>query len=168
MSIILKYFTSMAVLILFLHLKFLVATECPTESDKKCEEFWHELFKYPGHNLKEGLKCLKYNPNKSSMQDLGHKSLPQRIHFVNQSVAITEIDEIKGHIRWEWKYKMIWLDKRLKWPEECHFEGRTITDFVKSELLEVLWNPVEFLKDSDEASGELICQKILQITQVIQ
>ena len=44
------------------------ATKCPTENDKKCQSFWHQLFMYPGQNLREGLKCLRYDGNITSNQ----------------------------------------------------------------------------------------------------
>ena len=77
----------------------LEAVECPTENDVKCETFWHQLFKYPGNNLKEGLKCLNYNRNITSSQAFRNNSLLQHIHFDTISLDITEIDEIKEHIR---------------------------------------------------------------------
>ena len=70
-----------------------------TETDNKCEKFWHQLFKYPGHNLREGLRCLNYTSNITSSQALGNSSSLQHIHFDTISLDITEIDEVKEHIR---------------------------------------------------------------------
>ena len=160
-------FTLKVTVIILLHSQFLDAIECPTENNKKCEDFWHELFKYPGHNLREGLKCLNYNGNITSLQASGNKSSLQYIHFETIAMDITDIDEVKKHVLWDWKYKTSWVDERLKWPKECLIENQTTTDFVKSELLDVLWNPLEFLKDSDEGAGKLVCKNTLQITQVL-
>ena len=77
--ILFKYFPQL--LILLLHFEFLNAMECPTESDKKCEAFWHQLFKYPGHNLRKGLKCLNYNANITSVHARGNTSL--QVYYSN-------------------------------------------------------------------------------------
>ena len=53
--------------------------ECPTVNDTKCETFWQKLFIYPGHNLHEGLKCLKYNGNITYLEAFEDYSAPQKI-----------------------------------------------------------------------------------------
>ena len=56
---------------ILVYVQKLEAIECPTKTDNKCEKFWHKLFIYPGHNLREGLKCLNYDGNITAMQALG-------------------------------------------------------------------------------------------------
>ena len=56
-----------------MYVQKLEAIECPTKTDNKCEKFWHKLYIYPGHNLREGLKCLNYDGNITAMQALGKK-----------------------------------------------------------------------------------------------
>ena len=85
--------------LLLLQFYFLEAMECPTKTNNSCENFWYQLFKYPGHNLEEGLKCLNYNRNLTSMQALGDMSSKQHIHFETLSLDITEVDEVKEHVR---------------------------------------------------------------------
>merc|ERR1712079_211010 len=83
-------------LILLVQFQLLEALECPTKTDKKCESFWHPLFKYPGHNLHKGLRCLSYNKNTTSAQALGNTSSLQHIKFETLSLDITQVDEVKG------------------------------------------------------------------------
>jgi len=151
--------------ILLLQSQCLEAFECPTETDNKCEKFWHQLFKYPGHNLREGLRCLNYTSNITSSQALGNSSSLQHIHFDTISLDITEIDEVKEHIRWRWHYMTSWLDERLKWPEECQLKGKATNDFVKSDLLNHLWNAVDFISDAGGGRKKQDCQNTIQITQ---
>ena len=86
-------------IILLLQFQFLEAVECPTQTDNKCETFWHQLFKYPGHNLQEGLKCLNYTRNVTSAQALGNLSSLQHIHYDTLSLDIIEVDEYREHFR---------------------------------------------------------------------
>ena len=86
-------------IILLLQFQFLEAVECPTQTDNKCETFWHQLFKYPGYNLQEGLKCLNYTRNVTSAQALGNISSLQHIHYDTLSLDIIEVDEYREHFR---------------------------------------------------------------------
>ena len=154
-------------MVVLLHFHLLEAVECPTKTDNKCERFWHKLFKYPGHNLHEGLKCLNYNKNITSVQALGNTSSLQHIRFETLSLGITEVDEVKGHLRWKWSWKTSWIDERLKWPVECQIKGKTSTDFVKSKLLKKLWNAVDFIRDAGGGPGKKQdCLSTIQISQV--
>ena len=102
LKIIFNPISSFRISILFLltlHCPFLKAIECPTKNNDSCSKFWHQLFKYPGHNLQEGLKCLDYNKNLTSMQALGATYTKQEIHFDTQSLAIIQVDEVKEHLR---------------------------------------------------------------------
>ena len=155
------------VFVLLVHFQILEAIECPTKTENKCEKFWHPLFKYPGHNLRKGLKCLNYNKNITSVQALGNTSLLQHINFETLSLDITQVDEIKGHIRWRWNYVTSWIEDRLKWPIECQIKGQTSTDFVKSELLNSLWNAVDFIQDAAGGRKKQSCQNTIQINQVL-
>ena len=88
----------MSFFLLSLQFYFPEAMECPTKTNNSCN-FWHQLFKYPGHNLEEGLKCLNYNRNLTSMQALGDTSSKPHIHFETLSLGITDLDEVKEHVR---------------------------------------------------------------------
>ena len=59
-----------------------------------------------------------------------------------------------------------WLDERLKWPEECQLKGKATNDFVKSDLLNHLWNAVDFISDAGGGRKKQDCQNTIQITQV--
>ena len=123
------------------------ATKCPTENDKKCQSFWHQLFMYPGQNLREGLKCLRYDGNITSNQAFGKTSTPQKIYVDMPSVDIIELNENEEFGVWRFRTQFTWYDERLKWPIECQKSVEGDTDFVKSELLDLLWNPTSVLQD---------------------
>ena len=69
-------------------------------------------------------------------------------------------------VRWRWNYKTSWFDERLKWPKECQIEGKTSTEFVKSEFLNILWNAVVIANDAGGGSKEQVCKNTIQISQV--
>ena len=71
----------------------------------------------------------------------------------------------KPDFRWRWNYKTSWIDERLRWPSECQIEGKT-NDFVKSAVLNYLWNAVDFMSDVGGDSKKQNCQNTIQITQV--
>ena len=98
--------------ILLLHLQNSEAIECPTKNDKKCESFWQQLSMYPGHNLREGLKCLNYDGNISSIQANGNTSSPQRIYIEVLSTDVIEINEEKEFGVWRFKIEFTWQDER--------------------------------------------------------
>jgi len=123
------------------------ATKCPTENDKKCQSFWHQLFMYPGQNLREGLKCLRYDGNITSNQAFGKTSIPQKIYVDMPSVDIIELNENEEFGVWRFRTQFTWYDERLKWPIECQKGVEGDTDFVKSALLDLLWNPTSVLQD---------------------
>ena len=150
---------------LLLYLQNSEAIECPTKNDNKCESFWQQLSMYPGHNLREGLKCLNYNGNITSMQANGNTSSPQRIHIEVLSSDIIEVNEEKEFGVWRIKMEFTWQDERLKWPTECEREKEGIPDFVESELMNVLWNPVNVLFDISHAKNPS-CQETIQIDKV--
>ena len=54
----------------------------------------------------------------------------------------------------------------MKWPAECQIEGKATNDFVKSELLNHLWNAVDFISDAGGGRKKQDCQNTIQITQV--
>ena len=123
------------------------ATKCPTENDNKCQSFWHQLFMYPGQNLREGLKCLRYDGNITSNQAFGKTSIPQKIYVDMPSVDIIELNEKEEFGVWRFRTQFTWYDERLKWPIECQKGVEGDTDFVKSALLDLLWNPTSVLQD---------------------
>ena len=71
----------------------------------------------------------------------------------------------KPDFRWRWNYKTSWIDERLRWPSGCQIEGKT-NDFVKSAVLNYLWNAVDFMSDVGGDSKKQNCQNTIQITQV--
>ena len=70
--------------------------ECPTVNDTKCETFWQKLFIYPGHNLHEGLKCLKYNGNITYLEAFEDYSAPQKIDIDIIRSAHLQLFKISG------------------------------------------------------------------------
>ena len=72
---------------------------------------------------------------------------------------------IHTYVRWRWNYQTSWLDERLKWPTECQIKGKA-NDFLKTEILNYLWNAADFMSDVGGDTKDLVCQKTFQITQV--
>ena len=70
-------------LILYFCLNVTYGIECPTESDKKCKQFWFKIFTDMGSNLEEGIKCL------------GAPVLPLKLSLYNPRVKIITVDEIQ-------------------------------------------------------------------------
>ena len=149
----------------FIKLYFFCSYLATTKTDNKCEKFWHKLFMYPGHNLREGLKCLDYDGNITSMQALGNTSTLQHVHFDVESYNIIEINEVKEYGVWRNIWRTTWKEERLKWPSECQKEENGPPDFVESELLDLLWNGLKVLSDVTNTDPPK-CQKTFQISQV--
>ena len=73
--------------------------------------------------------------------------MPQKIYVDMPSVDIIELNEIEEFGVWRFRTQFTWYDERLKWPIECQKSVEGDTDFVKSELLDLLWNPTSVLQD---------------------
>ena len=71
------------IFILYFCLNVTYGIECPTESDKKCKQFWFKIFTDMGSNLEEGIKCL------------GAPVLPLKLSLYNPRVKIITVDEIQ-------------------------------------------------------------------------
>jgi len=122
--------------------------ECPTETENKCEKFWHRLLKYPGHNLKKGLKCLDYDKNIAPSETHGNNSIPTEIFMKALDITFLEINDEKEYGLMESRVSAIWYDHRLKFPKECLTkQNKTNFKMVESDVLNILWNPMDiFLK----------------------
>ena len=71
------------VFIFYFCLNVTYGIECPTESDKKCKQFWFKIFTDMGSNLEEGIKCL------------GAPILPLKLSLYNPRLKIITVDEIQ-------------------------------------------------------------------------
>ena len=76
-----KYLKIFLILYFFLHVTY--GIECPTESDKKCKQFWFKIFTDMGSNLEEGIKCL------------GAPVLPLKLSLYNPRLKIITVDEFQ-------------------------------------------------------------------------
>ena len=101
------------------------------------------------------------------MQGLNIKNTTQQVHIEVLNITLTKVNEYEDYVEWRHDYKTIWTDERLKWPTECqNTEPKKNTpDFVKSELLDILWNPIIVFSDI-AATKKPTCQSTLKITQV--
>ena len=117
--------------------------ECPTKTDNKCERFWHQLLKYPGHNLEKGLKCLEYDKNVPPSEALGNDSKPTEIFLTALDITFVEINEEEEYGLMRSRTSAIWYDHRLKFPKECLTKhNKTNFRMVEADVLNNLWNPV--------------------------
>ena len=73
--------------------------------------------------------------------------MPQKIYVDMPSVDIIELNENEEFGVWRFRTQFTWYDERLKWPIECQTGVEGDTDFVKSALLDLLWNPTTVLQD---------------------
>ena len=69
-------------------------------------------------------------------------------------------------INLEFRTQFDWYDHRLKWPAECLNETlEKIPNFVKSEWMNVLWNPISVLENIGSADKPKY-EKTIRIGQV--
>ena len=122
--------------------------------------------KYPGNNLKRGLKCLEYDENIPSNEARENVSIPQEVVFNFLEVNILEINQEKQYVLLGYKVKVSWYDHRLQWPIECQNQ-RNQTKFymVRSEILNNLWNPVAEAQEK-ALKGDPVMEKTITIGQV--
>ena len=99
------------------------------------------------------------------MKALGRSTTPQNVHIEFISVELTKVNELEDYGVWRFKYESTWKDERLKWPTECQQEEKGIPDYVESELLDILWNPINAMSDVAEIK-QPTCQQTLRIRQV--
>ena len=122
---------------------------------------------YLGNNLRKGLKCLDYDESLSPMKTIGNTTVPPQVDLDIVSLKIKEINEYEDYAIFQFEYKNTWTDERLKWPSSCLQTKEGVPDFVKSELLDVLWNPITYLQDVAN-SKRPTCQNTLKIDEVIK
>ena len=141
--------------------------ECPTKTDNKCEKFWHKLLKYPGHNLKKGLKCLNYDKNIAPSEVYGNVSKPTEILLNALDITWLEINDEKEYGIMGSRMSANWYDHRLKFPKECLTnQNKTNFEVVKADILDHLWNPmVIFNKIIMKRTPT--CKKFITIGEVI-
>ena len=122
--------------------------------------------KYPGDNLKEGLKCLGYDKKISANEHHGNGSFPQKVFFDVLEMNILDINEEKQHLLWGYKTKVYWYDPRLQWPKECQKKGiETKFHILRSDFLRVLWNPSAVFQEAVHV-GDPIMEKTITIGEV--
>ena len=93
-------------LILYFCLNVTYGIECPTESDKKCKQFWFKIFTDMGSNLEEGIKCL------------GAPVLPLKLSLYNPRLKIITVDEFQK-VQWLF-YTYLWSAHYMFWPIFFH------------------------------------------------
>ena len=93
--------------------------------------------------------------------------VPPQVDLNIVSLKIKEINEYEDHAIFQFEYKNTWTDERLKWPSSCLQTQEGVPDFVKSELLDILWNPITYLSDVAD-SKRPTCQNTLKIDEVIK
>ena len=101
------------------------------------------------------------------MKTIGNTTVPPQVDLDIVSLKIKEINEYEDYAIFQFEYKNTWTDERLKWPSSCLQTKKGIPDFVKSELLDVLWNPITYLQDVAN-SKRPTCQNTLKIDEVIK
>ena len=121
---------------------------------------------YKGHNLKEGLKCLNYSGSISSKQSFGDNSL-QEVHWHLLEFKVLKVNEENQYMNWFGKSQFAWHDQRLKWPDQCENgqPSQNSQEIVKSEMLDLLWNPVALILDA-VANAKLSFDKTISISKV--